>query len=590
MVTAPQGDRTDGLLSILSKGDWCLDVLDAVAWQRSCSKAELAHLATQRRATKASHPGDSKPLTDAILDKCLKLLRMAALIEQAGETITITARGVASAARLTPTAPANSDKAPGDPILEPPKQAQKALPPTENPVSVAADRQQGLDVSPRSEAADFPSHRVGAQTDGNNARHHWAANVVERKYIKLLLAAVAVFVVIGWNYVGAYGPGDGTRYRFTAVQQGDLTVSTVATGQLEALDTVEVSSQLSGQVVKLFADFNDKVAFGAPLAQLDDESYKAAVAQAEAQLAHAEASHKSAIAKIAGADARNTAAKETFHRQEILNKRGSVSTQALEKARANKITAESELNAAHADEAVQSAAIKQAKAALRKAQIDLDRTVIKSPITGTVIKRTVELGQTVAVSMKAPTLFTIARDLHHMRVHARVDEADIGRIREGQKVTFYVDAYPNRRFDGQVVEIHRAPKIVQNVVTYTVVINAENRDLVLLPGMTAIVHIITTERPNALLVPNAAFRFTPDSKIERSPDQDNIAASRRRTSRQLWIRGASGNLQRILVNVGKSDGSVTEVTSGNLSKGQMVAVGRQLVPNQRTLFGISLGH
>ncbi|HEX5470872.1 MAG TPA: hypothetical protein VFW73_03250, partial [Lacipirellulaceae bacterium] len=149
--------------------------------------------------------------------------------------------------------------------------------------------------------------------------------------------------------------------------------------------------------------------------------------------------------------------------------------------------------------------------------------------------------------------------------------------------------YPGRRFDGQVIEIHRAPKIVQNVVTYTVVISAENRDLVLLPGMTAIIHIITTERPNALLVPNVAFHFQPDSKIEHSPDQESITASRASTSRQLWIRSGSGKLQRILVDVGKSNGSVTEVTSGGLTKGQMVAVGKRPVHSQRTLFGISLG-
>jgi HlyD family secretion protein len=588
MMTALQGDRTEDILSILSKGDWCLNILEAAAQQRSCSRADLVELLKNRCGAKTFNSAHNRPFTEQTLNRCLTLLRMAALIEEAEETITITSRGLASAARLTPTASANSDKAPADSELEPPKQAQKALPPIEKPV--LADHQQGFDASPRLEAGTcFPSRRADAQTDGNKARHRWGADVVERKHVKLWVAAVAVFVVIGWNYVGAYSPGDATRYRFAAVQREDFTISTVATGRLEALDTVEVSSQLSGQVVKLFADFNDKVAFEAPLAQLDDESYKAAVAQAEAQLAHAEASHKSAIAKIAGAEARNAAAKETFHRQEILNKRGSASAQQLEKARANKITAESELNVAHADEAVQSAAIEQAKAALRKAQIDLDRTVIKSPITGTVIKRTVELGQTVAVSMKAPTLFTIARHLHHMQVHARVDEADIGRIREGQKVTFSVDAYPDRRFDGQVVEIHRAPKIVQNVVTYTVVISAENRDLVLLPGMTAIIHIITTERPNALLVPNAAFHFQPDSKIEHSPDQESITASRASTSRQLWIRSGSGKLQRILVDVGKSNGSVTEVTSGGLTKGQMVAVGTRPVHSQRPLFGISLG-
>jgi len=414
-----------------------------------------------------------------------------------------------------------------------------------------------------------------------------AGRQIWRRTYRLLIAAAAAASLLfsGWNYVQAERPTDAI-YRFEKAERSDLMVSTIATGRVEAVDAVEVSSQLSGQVAELCANFNDKVASGTPLARLDDKTFKAAVAESQARLAHAKASYESALAKIAGAKARYNATHDDYQRKNTLQKAAAISIQEIDKARANMLTAESELDAAHADEAVQKAAIAEAEAALLRTQINLARTVIRSPIAGTVINRTVELGQTVAVSMQAPTLFTIARDLHHMRVHATVDEADIGRIHLDQNVQFSVDAYPNRTFTGRVIEIHRAPKIVQNVVTYTVVTTAENRDLALLPGMTATVHILTTERPGALLVPNAALRFRPETKADTSDQKSGTVDSGRS---QVWVQGHSGELSRIEIGMGASDGSMTEVVSGPLTEGQAVAVGRQVRHSEKKLFGIRLG-
>ena len=413
--------------------------------------------------------------------------------------------------------------------------------------------------------------------------------MTKRKYTLLFVAVASMFAVIGWKYVAASREDGQALYRFAKVKRADLKISTLTTGRIKAVDSVEVSSQLSGQVVKLYADFNNKVTFDAPLAQLDDKTFKAAVAEAQARLAHAKASHASAKAKISGAKARYEEAKEDYQRKNRLIKIHGVAAQEVDKARANMIMTDSEMQSALDDEEVQAAVVEEAEAALHKAQIDLARTVIRSPIDGTVIKRTVELGQTVAVSMTAPKLFIIARDLRHMRVHARVDEADVGRIAVGQNVQFLVDAYPNRTFEGRVLNIYRAPEIVQNVVTYTVVITAENSDLALFPGMTIVAHIVTTEHKNALLVPTDALRFEPETEGLESSGEAIETTRQESGLAHVWLRSDSGTLTRTETKIGKSNGSVTEVVSGPLSEGQMVAVGKRPIHDEKTLFGIRLG-
>jgi len=404
--------------------------------------------------------------------------------------------------------------------------------------------------------------------------------------IFLTLIVVAVLGAVAWVFATGAGPDGPAGYRFATVTRADFAVFTIATGRIEAIDVVEVSSQLSGQVGELSADFNDRVAAGAALARLDDKTYQAEVAEAEARLAHAEAAHQSAVAATAGTAARYEEAGLDHKRKQALKAKGNISARDAERARAAMLAARSDLSAARADESVQNAAIDMAAAALRKARIDLDRTIIRAPIDGIVIRRSVELGQTVAASLQAPTLFTIAHDLSEMRVHARIDEADIGRIAAGQGARFTVDAFPDRVFAGRVNEIHRAPQIIQNVVTYTVVVSTRNPDLALLPGMTALVRIATIERPDTLLVPNAALRFAP---ANGAPAADGDAAGLAGRPGQVWIRAAGDGLSPVDIGTGASDGSLTEVIGGPLNAGQEVAIGAVAARRERTLFGLRLG-
>ena len=214
------------------------------------------------------------------------------------------------------------------------------------------------------------------------------------------------------------------------------------------------------------------------------------------------------------------------------------------------------------------AVIRQKVAALEQAQVDLDRTEIRAPADGVVISRKVEAGQTVAASLQAPTLFTLADDLTRMQVETRVDEADVGRVRVGQTAWFSVDAYPGRRFTGEVVSIRKAPRTRQNVVTYTVIVNAANLDLALFPGMTAVVRVAVDEARNVLLIPNAALRY----RAEDSAEQDDPPPGRAR----VWSMRPDGEPVPVEIGVGASDNVATAMTAGALTEGQALVVGRSL--------------
>lgn len=556
-VEHPNRDDTGKFLSILSRTPWCKDVLVEISRRGSCERADLYHLLKTGGARSAQ-------VAHETVDRYLTLLEKAELIEQAGDTVRITHRGAAAAKTLDsrPTAVPARELGPSAPHSE------RAGPTDERVGSLIG----------RIAAKKIVAERLRATVERPNRF---------RKYATTLVVVASVLILLGWNYVGAI-PFGGSQYRFADVERGDMKVFTLATGRIEAINAVEVSSQLSGQVVALHANFNDEVTAGSPLAKLDDKSFQAAVAEAQAQHAHAKASYDSAAAKTAGAEARYEESRQAFERKQTLAKKGSISAQEIDQAQAKLATAESERDAARAEEATEKAAIDMAAAALRKAQIALDRTVVRSPIDGIVIRRSVELGQTVAVSMEAPTLFTITRDLAEMLVHARVDEADIGQIKAGQKTSFSVDAYPGRIFSGQVVEVHRAPETVQNVVTYKVVITAQNPDLALLPGMTALVRIATVERSDALLVPNAALRFEPEPGATSS-SRDETGPEVTGEHAHVWVHDGYGGLSRADIGVGASDGNMTEVVSGPLSEGEALAVGKRAANSERTFFGIRLG-
>lgn len=343
----------------------------------------------------------------------------------------------------------------------------------------------------------------------------------------------------------------GPAYRLARVEQGALVSAITATGTMSALVTVEVSSQLSGQIAELNADFNSRVSKGQVLARLngdqlaarlaqataDLESARASVAQQQALLDKARADVANAKAGVATAEAQRVRAdltqrdadRDLFRRQELRG-RGVIATADLEKAetaarsaRSQIVTAQAQIRQAEAGVAsaeasaevaaaqleVARAQVAQREAALQLVRVDANRSVIRSPIDGVVVNRAVSTGQTVAASLSAPTLFTIAQDLRQMEVLANIDEADIGRVREGMPVRFTVNAFPGDHFTGTVAQVRLAPKEDQTVVTYIVVITVENPEMRLLPGMTANLRITVDERPSALKIPNAALRFRP---------------------------------------------------------------------------------
>ncbi len=350
------------------------------------------------------------------------------------------------------------------------------------------------------------------------------------------IGGVALAAAIGAFALGG-GKSDATVYKFAAVDRGDV-VSTISTsGTLGAVVQVDVSSQVSGQIAQLNVDFNSPVKKGDVIARLDPQTYEARLRQSDAELAVARANLTmqrasvgrtqadllSARANLENIQFRRANAERELTRREELVARGVGTVQARDTARteleslgaqANALraaiaAAEAQVKMADAQVENAAAAVQQREAALTSAKIDLERTIIRAPVDGTVINRAVNLGQTVAASLNAPVLFVIAQDLKAMQVEADVDEADIGRVRPGLPVTFTVDAFAGRNFRGSVQQVRQLAEKVQNVVTYTVVVSADNTSGELLPGMTANVQIVLDQRNAVLRVPNATLRFRP---------------------------------------------------------------------------------
>jgi len=357
---------------------------------------------------------------------------------------------------------------------------------------------------------------------------------------------------------------DHDNLRYVSITRDNVAQNVTAAGTLEAVDTVEVSSQLSGQVAKLMADHNSRVRAGEPLAALDSATFEVLLKEAEAALAVALAQQEEAKAAIEGAQAHYDDALRELQIKAALSKNGSVSQRDAERAQMTARALAADLSAAKAREQVRTAGVMAARASLERARLDLERSTIKSPIDGVVIRRSVELGQTLAASLQAPTLFTIARDLSDMRANAFVNEADIGAVRTGQRVFFGVDSYPGRAFEGRVLEIRKAARMVQNVVTYTVMISAPNPDGLLLPGMTADVRILVQEHQDATVVPNAALSFRPTRYGGNNPAPGQGV---------IWVRTKSGHLAAATVSLGATGDSLTEIRSPDLKIGEQVAVG-----------------
>ncbi|MEK6711675.1 MAG: efflux RND transporter periplasmic adaptor subunit, partial [Nitrospinota bacterium] len=373
---------------------------------------------------------------------------------------------------------------------------------------------------------------------------------MSRRYILLSLAVLAL-AGSAYLFVGL-DESASPAYRLAKVDRGALTSAVSATGTLNAVTSVIVGSQVSGQIKELSADFNTPVRTGQIVARIAPEIFEAKVNQAAAQveaaraailnqeagLERARASLQNAKAAAAAAAAQTVKArvglldaKRNYDRRQHLFREKLIPQSEIDTAEAARDTAAAQLDATQAQEVAQRAEIraaeaqlrvaeamlqdararlKQNEAALRQAQVDLENTIIRAPVDGVVVSRNVDMGQTVAASLQAPVLFTIAQDLSRMQVNTSVDEADISRIRSGMPADFTVDAFPGRTFRGEVVQVRKAPQVVQNVVTYDVVVSAPNPDHRLFPGMTANVRLVVSHKDNVLKIPNSALRFNPD--------------------------------------------------------------------------------
>ncbi len=327
---------------------------------------------------------------------------------------------------------------------------------------------------------------------------------------RLLIIAAATLVVIFLVWSKLPPNGDSTTSIETAmVERGDISRSVATSGSVEALVMVEVGSQLSGQVKEIYADFNDQVSAGDIIALIDPQTFQSRLSQAEADLKVAGANISVRQASIARTEANLRKASREYERQKPLAEQGTISVSDLDATQAQFEVMQAELKMEQAQLRNAEAAYEQRVAAVEATRVDLARTQIRSPIDGVIIERSVDVGQTVAASMSAPKLFLIAQDLSEIQVEADVDEADIGNVVEGNKVSFSVDAYPDRTFSGQVEQVRLAPNEEANVVTYTVIISAANPTRSLLPGMTANVEIVTGKREDVLRLSNDAFRYRP---------------------------------------------------------------------------------
>lgn len=326
----------------------------------------------------------------------------------------------------------------------------------------------------------------------------------------IVLAALGVFWLGGDENTTSVDQ----KIETAAIDTGDITRTVATSGSVRPLITVEVGSQVSGQIQEIYVDFNSPVSKGQLLALIDPQSFESRVVQSRADLRVAVSNVIVQQANIDRAEANLRRARLEYERAEPLARKGTLSTSELDTALAAFESAKADLTMAQAQHVNALAMQDQRQASLESAEIDLERTKIRSPIDGVVIERAVDPGQTVAASLSSPLLFNIAQDLSAIQIEANVDEADIGNVHEDNEVTFAVDAFPDMEFTGQVNQVRLAPNEANNVVTYTVIITAANPELKLLPGMTAIVEIVTGRSGNVLRVPNDAIRFKPAADSE----------------------------------------------------------------------------
>jgi HlyD family secretion protein len=433
---------------------------------------------------------------------------------------------------------------------------------------------------------------------------------------------------LGYTYTQGSSP---ESFLTAPVERGSISTLVKASGTVEAVVSVDVSSQLSGRIAEVFVSFNDTVTAGRPIAQIDPEIFAARVNEAKAALKVARATaqvQKAALERAAVAmtnaqtaeklaedqsaadKVRQDEAEREFLRKFALARTGSGTERDLSQARALRdagaaglrasleqiqmkaeaiAIAEAEKHMAEANLENADAVVEQRQAAVDQAEVDLDRTVLRAPIDGIIIKRDVNPGQTVAVSLEAKTLFKIANDLREMEVHGKIDEADVGQLKVGQTARFNVDAYPDRTFSGRVVQIRKSPEVVQNVVTYTAIVSAPNPELLLLPGMTAQLRIVVNETSGVLKIPSQALRFRPSESGPASSHQSANQAASSKASATVWLVGDEGRPRPLAVRLGASDDNGAELLEGALAERDQLIIGIANSQKQRGYFGLRLG-
>jgi HlyD family secretion protein len=391
--------------------------------------------------------------------------------------------------------------------------------------------------------------------------------------IKSLAIAVGLLIVAGIG-VQAYRlsrADDGPVMRTAQVSRGDIVDVIATTGTLQAVTTVQVGSQVSGNIAWLGADFNSIVHKGQVIAKLDASLFEAQVAQAKAGLEQARANLVKAGADVQLDTVGLTDAKTKCARAVELSNRSLLPASDLDAAKVAVDSAQAQLGSAQAQVVSAQAQVAQAQASLNQSQLNAQHTVITAPIDGIVIQRSVDVGQTVAASLSSPTVFAIAADLAEMQVSANVDEADIGRIKPGQRVTFKVDAFPSETFAGTVSQVRLQPTVVSNVTTYTAIIDVPNAALKLKPGMTATARVEVNRRNDVLRVSNAALRFRPSKDVFAALDQE-MPADTQSGGARVW-RYAGDRIEPVLVKPGLTDGTDTELLNSDLQPGTVVATG-----------------
>jgi len=403
-------------------------------------------------------------------------------------------------------------------------------------------------------------------------RWRWAGLVI------LVLVFASLLLMRGSGTAGA------PEYRTEVVQRADLTAMVTATGNLQPTNQVDVGIEVSGTIASVEVDFNDQVQIGQVLARLD-------TSKLDAQLRKSGASLAAAQARVEQMRATMTESHKNLQRlqriREISNRK-LPSEQELDTAEATYTRAQTEVDSALA-------AVTEAEATLKLNQTDIDKAVIRSPINGIVLVRAVEPGQTVAASFQAPVLFTLAEDLTKMELHVDVDEADVGQVHAGQVASFTVDAYPQREFPAQVLQVRYGAQAVDGVITYMTVLNVDNADLALRPGMTATADIIVQQVDNALLVPNAALRFTPPApavtdeggsvlgklmpRPPRATPRLHETLSPDKMAQRVWVLRDTGP-EEIPIQIGATDGRFTQVLSGDIEAGLAVIVDVESKPGK----------